>query len=187
VSIGRRYSLFPRSLVSEYMSSPCAYYSLYLHSTSLRQLLPPFQEQVRPLSNIRSIYGHTSRYREQRTTVLSAQNALPHHVPDPPLWDPLEHTWRSTNLCTGHTHSIHPTYYVVRPFCALVSTHESMGPALGAKPVTTRDPSNLGRHKLAWGWRSRLHSANPALAVLISIERILNTISNRRTCRDRWV
>jgi len=26
-----------------------------------------------------------SIYREQRTTVLSAQNALPHHVPDPPL------------------------------------------------------------------------------------------------------
>ena len=25
-----------------------------------------------------------------------------------------------------------PTHYGVRPFCALVSTHESMGPALGA-------------------------------------------------------
>jgi len=131
VSPSCRYYLFPRNLVSKYMPSPCAYYSLCLHSIALCQLLPPLKEQVRPSSHIRSIYGHTSRYREQRTTVLPAQNTLPHHISDPPLWDPLEHTRQSINLCTRYTHSIHPTHYVVRPFRALVSTDASMGPALG--------------------------------------------------------
>ena len=36
------------------------------------------------------------------------------------------------DLCTRYTHSIRGTHYVARPFRSLVSTHESMGPALGA-------------------------------------------------------
>jgi len=163
------------------MSSPCAYYS---HSTALRQLPPLLEGQVRPLSHIRSIYGHTSRYREQRTTVLSAQNALPHHVPDPPLRDPLEHTWQLINLCTRYTHSIHPTHYVVRPFCALVPRMSPWAPCwvqtIHHPPIQALDGTKLDRK-----WRSSLRSADPALADLFSIERIRNTVSNRRTCRDR--
>jgi len=29
-----------------------------------------------------AVYGHSARYHEQRSTILSAQNALPHHLPD---------------------------------------------------------------------------------------------------------
>jgi len=54
-----------------------AYYSLCSHSAAHRQLLMPPSEQVRPSSHSRSIYSHTSRYREQRASVLSAQNASP--------------------------------------------------------------------------------------------------------------
>jgi len=80
-----------------YVLSVCILFPMFTLCRS-SPIAAAFLRTSTPLTHLRSIYGHTSRYREQRTTVLSTQNALPHHVPDPPLWDALEHTWQSIKL-----------------------------------------------------------------------------------------
>lgn len=72
-----------------------------------------------PLSN--HIMATSCGIVNSKPPVLSAQNALPHHVPDPPLWDSLEHAWQSKIL----RRPIHPMHYTIRPLCALVFRHES--------------------------------------------------------------
>jgi len=130
VSPGCRYSLFPRSIVSRYMSSPCAHCSLCLHSTSLFQLLPPSKNK----------YGPRPTFDPYMATLRGIVNSeLPSYrlkILYPTTYQTHRFGTHSNTLGNRSISALDaPTRYTPRimsyaPFCALVSTHESMGPML---------------------------------------------------------